>query len=103
MKLCEALGIGVMDVSLLVIAFLLKVFLSGNFAYSLKAAKMGSFTRDEFVSGMTKLSIDSPAKLRERLSELRDQALHNLDEIYVFSFHFLKDNASQRLIGLDGN
>jgi len=63
---------------------------------------MGSFTRDEFVSGMTNLSIDSVVKLKEMLPSLRDQALSQLDDIYMFAFHFLKDNGSQRLVALPG-
>lgn len=64
---------------------------------------MGSFSKDEFINGMTALSIDSLAKLKERLPELRDQALSNLDAIYMFAFHFLKDNSAQRLVALPGN
>lgn len=63
---------------------------------------MGSFTKEEFIGGMTHLALDSVAKLKERLPELRDHALSNLEGIYGFAFHFLKDNSSQRLIALPG-
>src|SRR4051812_42919098 len=51
---------------------------------------------------MESLSIDSLTKLKEKLPELRDQALYKLDDIYLYAFHFLKDTAEQRLISLNG-
>jgi len=48
------------------------------------------------------MDIDSLSKLRERIPDLRMQALLNLDEIYLYSFHFIKESSSHKLVSLPG-
>eukprot|EP01046_Picozoa_sp_COSAG06_P117261 COSAG06_NODE_64314_length_260_cov_0.484472_1_plen_81_part_01 len=58
-KLCEDLGVGEEDVVMLVIAWLLK------------AAKMAEFTKEEWVSGFSRLGIESLDALKGQLADLR--------------------------------
>jgi hypothetical protein len=75
-KLCEDLGVGEEDVVMLVIAWLLK------------AAKMAEFTKEEWVSGFSRLGIESLDALKGQLADLRgkvdDPAAFK--DIYTFAF-----------------
>jgi len=72
------------------------------FAWHLDASEMGSFTRAEFIDGLTKLECDNITKLKAKLevftSELKDPK--TFKSIYEFSFRFAKE-PEQRSIDID--
>merc|ERR1712187_540238 len=84
---CFDLGISPLDPVTLVIAF------------RCHAERMGLFTREEFMSGMTSLECDEVGKLRAKLDELRRPLLDKvaLKEIYAYTFRFALD-AGQRCL-----
>jgi len=62
-------------------------------AYKLETASMGLFTRDEWMSGMTKLESDTIVKLKAKLPEFekayKDPA--QFKDIYKYTFGFAKN------------
>eukprot|EP01127_Copromyxa_protea_P002701 TRINITY_DN1263_c1_g1_i1.p1 TRINITY_DN1263_c1_g1~~TRINITY_DN1263_c1_g1_i1.p1 ORF type:complete len:266 (+),score=29.45 TRINITY_DN1263_c1_g1_i1:63-800(+) len=89
LALCDELQIAPLSTSLLVVAFLLE------------AKTKGSFTKEEFLTGMSKLSLDSVAKLKNALPSLKNDVLSRRPhDLYKFAFHYLRDNGSQRLVAL---
>jgi len=88
-KFCSDLDVDPADVIMLIIA------------YHLNAQRMGYFTKDEFVKGLTKMSVDSIAKLKAQFSALREELNDGtkFKEIYRFSFNFGKE-PDQKIIEL---
>ncbi|KAF3623709.1 putative DCN1-like protein 1-like isoform X2 [Capsicum annuum] len=71
-------------------------------SWHMKAATMCEFSKQEFISGLQSLGIDSLEKLREKLpfmrSEMRDE--HKFREIYNFAFSWAKEKG-QKSLALD--
>jgi len=86
-QLCKDIGVDPEDVLVLV------------FAWHLNAQRMGFFSKDEFVTGLQKLGVDSISKLKGQLNtfkkDLEDQA--KFKDIYRFSFGFAKEKESKIL------
>jgi len=70
-------------------------------AFYLNAGKMGYFTRNEFISGFTKMNVDSIGCLKTRLEYLRGEAVTRLDEVYEFAFRFAKSFPTQKVIKIE--
>ncbi|KAJ3324200.1 DCN1-like protein 4 [Blyttiomyces sp. JEL0837] len=70
-------------------------------AWKLNASKMGFFTQQEWVEGMTRMQVDMIDKLREKLAEFEKLFgdLDSLREMYRWAFTFSKVDA-QRTIDL---
>ncbi|GAM24581.1 hypothetical protein SAMD00019534_077560 [Acytostelium subglobosum LB1] len=89
-QLCSDLGVEPEDIVMLVLA------------WHLKAKSMGYFTKQEFVTGLSELGIDSLAKLQSHLPSLRkdlDDA-NNFKEIYRFAFLFSKESENNKILEL---
>eukprot|EP00029_Vermamoeba_vermiformis_P006386 TRINITY_DN2486_c0_g1_i1.p1 TRINITY_DN2486_c0_g1~~TRINITY_DN2486_c0_g1_i1.p1 ORF type:complete len:256 (-),score=46.42 TRINITY_DN2486_c0_g1_i1:22-735(-) len=90
-RLCQDLNVPAEDIALLVLA------------WKLKASRMGYFTKEEFIEGMTGMQVDSVDKLREKLDafrkELKDRS--TLREVYIYAFDFAKEKEEQKSIDLD--
>lgn len=69
--------------------------------FYLQCRRIGFITRSEFLSGFTKLKIDSVAKLQSMLGELQMNAKNSIDEIYNFAFLFMKQNPAQKVIKVE--
>lgn len=71
-------------------------------SWHMKAATMCEFSKQEFISGLQALGVDSVEKLRERIpymrSELKDD--QKFREIYNFSFAWAKEKG-QKSLALD--
>lgn len=76
--LCEDLGVEPSDIALLVLS------------YHLSARIMCEYSREEWVTGLSKLGIDSLDKLRGKLSELRGelQDTQRFHDVYNYSFQW---------------
>ena len=87
-QLCEDLEVDPSDVSVLVMA------------YEMGAQRMCEFTRDEFVTGLASMGVDSLDALKGRLPTMRD-SLASKDvfrEVYLFAFGFSLDEPGQRVL-----
>lgn len=84
-QLCEDLGVDPADIVMLVLS------------YHLDAATMCEYSRQEWVSGLTKLRCDSLDKLKSKLPELRrqldDPALFK--EIYNYAYNFCREKGQK--------
>ncbi|KAK9513055.1 hypothetical protein O3M35_001335 [Rhynocoris fuscipes] len=71
-------------------------------AWKFKAATQCEFTKDEFVSGMIELGVDSIEKLKARLPTLDNELKDNLKfkDFYHFTFNYAK-NPGQKGLELD--
>ncbi|XP_014262048.1 DCN1-like protein 1 [Cimex lectularius] len=71
-------------------------------AWKFKAAAQCEFTRDEFISGMVELGVDSIDKLRARLPTLDNEIkdLLKFKDFYHFTFNYAK-NPGQKGLELD--
>eukprot|EP00730_Choanoeca_flexa_P002015 TRINITY_DN10877_c0_g1_i2.p6 TRINITY_DN10877_c0_g1~~TRINITY_DN10877_c0_g1_i2.p6 ORF type:complete len:231 (+),score=45.73 TRINITY_DN10877_c0_g1_i2:3037-3729(+) len=80
MQLCEDLNVTPENVILLIIA------------YKCGCEKMGTFTHDEWLTGMTSLSVDSTPALKEAFPKLKQVLLHeeSFKELYRYSYQFAK-------------
>jgi len=85
--LCKDLGVEPEDVVMLV------------FAWHMNAQSQGYFNKDEFISGLQKLGVDSISRLKSQLSNFRkdldDPA--KFKEIYRYAFGFAKERDSKIL------
>ncbi|KAF2073079.1 hypothetical protein CYY_005605 [Polysphondylium violaceum] len=90
-KLCVDLEVDPEDVVVLVLA------------WHLNAKQMGFFSKTEFISGLTKLGIDSLPKLQSHLpkfkKDLEDQ--NSFKDIYRFAFIFAKENENNKILDLE--
>ncbi|KAJ8640899.1 hypothetical protein MRB53_017593 [Persea americana] len=88
--LCNDLQVDPQDIVMLVLS------------WHMKAATMCEFSRQEFVSGLQALGVDSLEKLRERMqfmrAELKDE--QKFREIYNFAFGWAKEKG-QKSLALD--
>ncbi|XP_047249369.1 DCN1-like protein 1 isoform X1 [Capsicum annuum] len=88
--LCNDIQVDPQDIVMLVLS------------WHMKAATMCEFSKQEFISGLQSLGIDSLEKLREKLpfmrSEMRDE--HKFREIYNFAFSWAKEKG-QKSLALD--
>jgi len=86
-QLCKDIGVDPEDVLVLV------------FAWHLNAQRMAFFSKEEFLSGLQKLGVDSLPKLKGQLNtfkkDLEDQA--KFKDIYRFAFGFAKEKESKIL------
>lgn len=94
MKMCEDLDVPPENVAMLVVA------------WKMDCKTMGSFTLDEWKTGMQKLQCDSAAKLKCLLPALRKELEDPqvLKAVHRYSFDFAKsanENPGQRSIDLD--
>lgn len=90
-KLCEDLVISVESMAILILA------------WKLNADEMGYFSKQQWLLGMTKLDVDSTAKLQTLLTKLQAATIHNSSdykELYRFSFSFAK-NKDQKSLDLE--
>ena len=89
-RFCEDLGIDVMDPVILIIA---KYF---------RAENMEGFKKTEFMTGMVAMGVDTIAKLRSKIPQLRNELkdARSFKELYLFVFGFSRD-AGSRNIGLE--
>lgn len=78
MRLCSDLGVEPADVVMLVIAFYMN------------AATMGEFTKDEWSSGLLKLSCDTLDKLKKKMPELRNELSveDKFRDVYNYAYGF---------------
>lgn len=78
---CSDLNISTLDPLILVVA-----------CYC-RAEHMGTFTREEFCSGMSRLGCDDIHKLKAQLGQLREvlQNKQTLKEVYTYTFQFALD------------
>jgi DCN1-like protein 1/2 len=86
-RLCEDLGVDPGDVAVLVLA------------YHFGAAAMCEFSKAEFVSGMTRLGVDSVPKLAAKLPALRASLAEEATfrAVYAFAFAFARDKGAKSL------
>jgi len=86
-KLCEDLGVGEEDVVMLVIA------------WELKAQKMAAFSKDEWMSGFTRLGIEGLDKLKAELGGLRSKLEDDVafKEVYGFAFGYYKEETQKSI------
>lgn len=86
-RLCNDLQVDPEDIVMLVVS------------WHMKAATMCEFSRQEFVSGLQSLGVDSLEKFREKIpsmrSELKDE--HKFCEIYNFAFVWAKEKGQKSL------
>jgi hypothetical protein len=70
-------------------------------AWYFKAQEMGYFTREEFISGLEKLNVDSIEKLKAKLPQLREDLTDpvKFKEIYRYAFNFMKEDQKSRTVG----
>jgi hypothetical protein len=89
-RLCHDLGVEPEDIVMLVLA------------WHLKAQEMGYFSRDEFLGGLEKLSVDSVDKLKAKLPILREDLADPIKfkEIYRYAFNFMKEDQKSRSIDM---
>ncbi|XP_007552413.1 PREDICTED: DCN1-like protein 5 isoform X3 [Poecilia mexicana] len=89
-KFCDDIGVEPENIIMLVLA------------WHLGASKMGYFTKDEWLSGMTVLQCDCTERLQSKLdymrSELNDAAAFK--NIYRYAFDFARDT-NQRSLDMD--
>eukprot|EP00922_Rhytidocystis_sp_ex-Travisia-forbesii_P050583 GHVS01075155.1.p1 GENE.GHVS01075155.1~~GHVS01075155.1.p1 ORF type:complete len:366 (-),score=85.28 GHVS01075155.1:366-1463(-) len=80
-RLCEDIGLDVLDPVLLAIA------------YKCGCTVQGVFTKTEFLKGMTAMATDSLLKLKNRLSDLREEMNNpqTLRPIYAYAFGYSLD------------
>lgn len=88
-QFCQDLEVDPADVIMLVIA------------YHLNAQRMGYFTKDEFLKGFAKMSVDSVGKLKAQFTQLREELndYAKFKEIYRFAFNFGKE-PDQKILDL---
>mmetsp|Transcript_19541 Transcript_19541/g.44469 ORF Transcript_19541/g.44469 Transcript_19541/m.44469 type:complete len:238 (+) Transcript_19541:99-812(+) len=86
-RFCTDLGVSTLDPVVLVIAL------------RFGAARMGIFSREEFVTGMSSLGCDSTEKLRGKLEEMRAVLADPFaaKEVYVYTFQFALDQGQRCL------
>jgi len=89
LKFSKDLGVEREDVVMFVIAF------------HSNASKLGRLTRNEFMSGFTKMNVDSVECLRTKVDALRQEATSRLEEIYEFAFRVAKASQAQKVIKLE--
>jgi len=79
------------DVALLVLGF------------HMEASIMGVFTKDEFISGLSKLKANSIGAIREMLPKLREELKveKQFTEIYKYAHQFYKENPNHKVISLE--
>jgi len=72
-------------------------------AWRLNAADMGYFSREEFMTGLEKMNVDSVEKLITQLPMLRKELADatKFKEIYRYSFQFSKADKEQKSLDLD--
>lgn len=89
-RFCADLGIDVMDPVILVIA---KYF---------RAENMEGFKKQEFLQGMIAMGVDTIAKLRAKVPQLRNELkdARAFKEVYLFVFGFSRD-ANSRNVSLE--
>ena len=68
-------------------------------AWHLNAVQMGVFTREQFVSGFSKLGCDSLDKIKAQLPVFREELKdgRKFKEIYLFAFQFGKESTQKSL------
>jgi len=88
-KLCIDLGVNQDHFVIMVLYFYLNV------------SRLGYITRNEFVTGLAKLNIDSIETLRSNLFYFSKEATTRLDEIYDFAFRASKVTPAQKVIKID--
>ncbi|EFA81572.1 calcium-binding EF-hand domain-containing protein [Heterostelium album PN500] len=86
-QLCKDINVEPEDIIVLVLA------------WRLKAQSMGYFTRQEFVTGLSELGIDSLAKLQSYLPNFKKDLddPNNYKDIYRFAFVFAKESENKIL------
>jgi len=69
------------------------------FSWNLNAKKMGYFTKQEFISGMEKMGIDTITKLKTKLKSMEKQNLpeKQFKEFYKYCFIFAKEEEQRSL------
>ena len=84
---CGDIGIDAEDVVVLVIS------------WYMKAENMCVYTREEFDRGMRELSVDSPAKLKEKIDGMRALLVdpESFKDIYAWTFNFAKESGKKVL------
>jgi DCN1-like protein 4/5 len=72
-------------------------------AWRLNAADMGYFTKEEFMTGLEKMNVDSVEKLIAQLPMMRKELADatKFKEIYRYSFQFSKSDKEQKSLDLD--
>lgn len=87
LKFCEDIGVDPQDVIVLVIA------------WRMEAAYMCAFTRKEWMHGMEAMDVDSAAKLKAKLPELREIITpeRSFKKFYSFCFGFSKEPGQKSL------
>jgi len=71
--------------------------------WKMKAATQCEFTREEFVSGMHEMGVDSLDKLKSKLNSIENEILRDgvkFRDLYIFSFSYAK-NPTQKGIELE--
>lgn len=87
LKFCEDIGVDPQDVIVLVIA------------WKMEAAYMCAFTRKEWMAGMEAMDVDSVAKLKAKLPQLREDIVsdRSFKKFYNFCFGFSKEPGQKSL------
>lgn len=86
-RFCSDLGIDVMDPVILIIA---KYF---------RAECMEDFKKQEFMQGMAAMGVDTIAKLKAKIPQLRNELKDNraFKDLYLFVFGFSRDKGSRNI------
>ncbi|KAM4742583.1 DCN1-like protein 5 isoform 2-T2 [Anableps anableps] len=89
-KFCEDIGVEPENIIMLVLA------------WHLEAAKMGYFTKDEWLRGMTVLQCDCTERLQSKLDYMRNELNDAVafKNIYRYAFDFARDT-NQRSLDMD--
>lgn len=68
-------------------------------AWKFRAQNQCEFTRDEFVSGLSDLGVDSIDKLKSKLTQLEHdlQDLHKFKDFYQYTFNYAKETGQKGL------
>jgi len=87
--MCKDLGVDPENILVLVLA------------WHLDAKKMGYFKRDEFVSGLQKIGVDSLPKLKAQLTTFKEELddISKYKDIYRYAFNFAKEE-DQKILDL---
>lgn len=61
------------------------------------------FTEKEFVEGLGKLGLETVAKQKSKLSQLKHELndTNKFKQFYTYVFHFMKDNSQQKKIAVE--
>eukprot|EP00878_Enallax_costatus_P003752 GHUV01003968.1.p1 GENE.GHUV01003968.1~~GHUV01003968.1.p1 ORF type:complete len:254 (+),score=70.65 GHUV01003968.1:404-1165(+) len=86
-RFCDDLGVEPSDIVMLVIS------------YHMNANIMCEYSREEWISGFTKMNVDSIDKLRSKMPELRAELRdpHRYQEVYNFAFSWAREKGQKCL------